>query len=874
MNRIHHVSWIIVLGAALLVWLVAPRASVADPIGPAHIIPVCTATFAGCPPPLQPVGVGPMWDMSVIGPLSGDWENGYQFNQHGQQAVRINVPTPTTDFQFGIAYTDNTPNVADTCSSDMPPVCTGGDFGSYWANVDECLTSDEAQRISYAFLLQQGPPDYGAPCTDADQMPGQWYSLALGPTQQLIGSGADPNSSYLGSQAQRHRAGPGGTVTDTLTTEAKLPKISNVIRFRLTIALGDSRASCGPNSFSCGICPGEGTSSPQCDNGFVQVKQTNSAPVDVVVIPAAAIQLRLLPYTILYAPPGSKSSSDFKTTSTFSTVLTTGQDTGIDTSTTHDSWLKQGEKDQANLAVSLGAEGIGITDKATYDFSQSVRWDNSTTSTTGQSQNPQTENGVSVSTTFGESVGPGGNGDASQVPGQAGSYANAPFLNDRIVALRHPQLAVWDFDGKPAVQMIGARGTPQGVDWVTLVVSDLGACAQGQLQLNIAPPNEQPEILTPDECQALASLDPFYGIGQAADLSARGGQPIIQDFYGMPASANPNSQPDAINLQDVTKFWNKATQTNKVTYGSTVMSIEATDSSSGLTLSGDVKGGEGSDSIDLGLSQGFSLESGETDTGHATMAITYTNSTATTTEQDWTIDGTISDTHTNLVDPSTNQPYRPYVVVYQDLDFGGFMYQDPGAPCLSGRCCKSVLCREIAHLSSSVSLSGVETTPGSFQTAPIPSGLSFPTPTPTLPLESNSVTQNLVSGITNLAGSTTAPLADLTVSRASPDAAGEDRFTVANIGIADAGPFRIAVAAGAQSFSINATGLAAGQQITYTIPGLSCGQAALVTVDADNQVQESNKQNNEMGFSASCAIDTGAQGVPGSLTAPTSTATP
>lgn len=636
------------------------RAAPRNPPPPGHGTTVHPPPPQG--PPLQPVGIGPMWDMSVTGPWpNNDWQDDPQFTAHVSDGERINVPSPTTDFQFKIAYTDNTPNMADSGGN-------VGDFASYWATIEECLTTDEAQGLSYYLVSPQES------CSDADHLPGQWYTIATNPQLgELAGSSADPNSYWLQPWTPSHQAAPGSTVTDTLTTEAKLPKIANVVRFYLGVDLNESRVPCYPDSYNC---------ANHTDHSQAQT----SGPVEVVVIPAAAIQLRLLPYTILYAPPGSNSTSDFKTTSTFGLEMTVGNDTALEHTTEHDAWLQQGETDQANLSVSMGAEGIGITAKPTYDFSQSVRWDSKSSATAGQTQSAQEANGYSVSTTAGTSVGPGGSADMSQIPGRAGSYANAPFLNDRIVMFRHPQLAVWDFDGKASVQMMGARGTPQAVDWVTLVLSDLGACANGKLKLNIAPSDEPAEILTADECQAMASLDPFYGWGQSANLTARGGQPILSDFYGMPEQANSSSEPDTLNLQDVTKYWQKATQTNRTTYASSVMAVEATEAGSGLTMGASAQGGEGQDVINLGFSQDMKVSSGETDGSGGKMTITYTNATATTTEQDWTIDGTISDRHTNLVDPVTSQPYRPYVEVYQDRDFGGFMYRDPGAPkaCLYG----------------------------------------------------------------------------------------------------------------------------------------------------------------------------------------------
>lgn len=99
------------------------------------------------------------------------------------------------------------------------------------------------------------------------------------------------------------------------------------------------------------------------------------------------------------------------------------------------------------------------------------------------------------------------------------------------------------------------------------------------------------------------------------------------------------------------------------------------------------------------------------------------------------------------------------------------------------------------------------------------------------------------------------PLPDLTVFQAGMNISGEPQFTVANIGQGNAGPFSIAVLAGAQSYSIGVSGLAAGQHTTYAIPGLSCGQPVFIIVDVANQVQESNENNNTLSLNGSCQID-------------------
>jgi hypothetical protein len=96
---------------------------------------------------------------------------------------------------------------------------------------------------------------------------------------------------------------------------------------------------------------------------------------------------------------------------------------------------------------------------------------------------------------------------------------------------------------------------------------------------------------------------------------------------------------------------------------------------------------------------------------------------------------------------------------------------------------------------------------------------------------------------------------DLTVVRYGYDDQGNDRILVSNLGQGDAAPFRIAVLADAQSFSIYSGALGAGKHEYFSIPGMSCGQGVVVLVDIDRQTGDSNYDNNYISYYASCQID-------------------
>jgi len=79
-------------------------------------------------------------------------------------------------------------------------------------------------------------------------------------------------------------------------------------------------------------------------------------------------------------------------------------------------------------------------------------------------------------------------------------------------------------------------------------------------------------------------------------------------------------------------------------------------------------------------------------------------------------------------------------------------------------------------------------------------------------------------------------------------------FTIANYGIADAGPFKVLVSADpelSQQETVNVVSLAKSSSttLTVTLPGSSCFDPdcnVCITVDSDNEVIESNEENNDL----------------------------
>ena len=84
---------------------------------------------------------------------------------------------------------------------------------------------------------------------------------------------------------------------------------------------------------------------------------------------------------------------------------------------------------------------------------------------------------------------------------------------------------------------------------------------------------------------------------------------------------------------------------------------------------------------------------------------------------------------------------------------------------------------------------------------------------------------------------------------------GQQGFTVYNPSYYNAGAFRIAVLADAQSFPVEMPGLAAGAHQFFPVPNLSCGQPVTVVVNPFNALAESNYNNNVATFTGWCDID-------------------
>jgi hypothetical protein len=394
---------------------------------------------------------------------------------------------------------------------------------------------------------------------------------------------------------------------------------------------------------------------------------TYSDPIHVVVLPAALIQDKVLPSTLLYNPPGANSQASLALSSSYATVVTGSDNTEIDTTNTDDEWV---EVEAKTATAKTGTQLVLNLFDAAFFLDADVKWDRATTTFTGQATIDTTASSQGCSTTFTDGIGPNGR---ATVPGAAGPYAVEPFWGDQVMVLVHPQFALWDFYGTMTMQLLGADGVCGVPPLHAISVFDLNLCANPTattpsgdpnpwvngypITVDAGPMGSVTETLNAADCQQLATLDPFYASaqGQAADLNGRATF-LHGDAYGVPGPGQP----------DITKMiadvWTQSvTNTHEVdrTVKTTVQTIHATKGSAGLTVTAG------------GLDTSVTLSAGVTTTNATTQSLTYKNSTAQTTTQTTTVTGSLDD--------RIYRGYEPQVEFWQDDIFGTPMYRDPQA---------------------------------------------------------------------------------------------------------------------------------------------------------------------------------------------------
>jgi hypothetical protein len=577
-------------------------------------------------------------------------------NRVKNASVNFQVPVSLTNSGFQFTGRDYTCYTGGVC---VPPYVSDGNVGEYRARVEACIPEGSKSKLTK--VIDSGGNALG--CKTAEGKDGAWYDIAP-PWKALTRL----SLSNLGGNSQE-------IVRGVLSVPAVLPNPSNTVRIEIAFGLKDSPTEGFISDLYWGV-PDQSGPFGGPETAMTRLAVTFQQPI--VVMPAAIVKLKVLPYTIVYRPPGNQSSGTFTATAAFGTAMTAGSSTTFDNTKTYEQsyGVQDGQKVTAFIATVQLADGQTTTNTSAFNDNSVIGKGLTTSSshsivrsfTVGSNSTdpsvipaheyvlPNTCNTANFSAN-----------NCSVSPGE--NYLQEPFWADRIVLLLDPNAAVWDFNGTSQMQLLGAS------DFQDVSVADLAACAQNANQDAWKLGNGK--FLTPTECAALASLDPFYGVGQSRDPSLSGrGIFVGSGSYGRDA-VKPNSV-STVKFSDIFTYQTQRTTNGSASFNATVTNVMGFSWSAGLSLSAKQSPG----GIDLGFSNDTTLTQGEKNTTSTSMRIAYTASSTTTDSNGTQIDGNFGDDH-NFNTPdcqrNTGACYTPRVRVFIDALFGSYIFQDPDA---------------------------------------------------------------------------------------------------------------------------------------------------------------------------------------------------
>lgn len=366
-------------------------------------------------------------------------------------------------------------------------------------------------------------------------------------------------------------------------------------------------------------------------NGGLNRTVAHTTPFLISLEPTALLQLNVMPYKILYQPPGDQSQSSF--------TLSQGQESSTQ--------ITLGSSD-ASTATSDTNIGVSASATATvlgsgFNLSADHNWDQSTTSTSTNA-NAQS-NTVDLTDTFTQSWQSGVN--------PAKDPHVQPWEYDEYALILHPQVAVWDVAGKTSYNMFAAQSAEYDVS-----AHDLLTCANG-LPLPIPGDYNPPIVLQPRECQGLLTLDPFYLGGQAADPSQQVGglaTQIQSIARGGPGEGTLGSKTFTLTQQEATTQATDSSTAYDTAVTDAQLNSVAASVTGGMTFPGDL----GSAGVTVGGSWS------QTNSNTTDMQVTY--------DQSQTSVQTISDSASATLGDDTN-PID--TTVWLDSRWDTLMFQVP-----------------------------------------------------------------------------------------------------------------------------------------------------------------------------------------------------
>jgi len=550
-------------------------------------------------------------------------------------------------------------------------------------------------------MCDSGATSGDGQCTNYDGSTGYWQSATGNPGVNSLGSAQFAEGTVASINNKTFPANPlfqahlvpliqGGVNADdtlTLDTSSEFDQQNLVRTFRLdaSVALTDTNDPGTPND---------------------RYDQRYSAPFNVVVAPAAFLQVKAQPVAIVYAPPGNQSTASLTTTTSYNTTYNFGNSNSTTNKQTTETITSQSVSMSMGLKASVGLASVN----ANFSEGDGETWDISTTSSV--SNQSQTQNGLQSGAGF--SFTPTIGADPLTVPGSGLVCASAtassqcpstsvdpnwqlhqPFMSDLFFLMVHPQYALYEV-GKGQQQTVLYHAAPVIIEAPVLVLSE---CATGQAPeqgpgpctftypeststTSGGPPTQMGErgtmTLTQAEANNLLALDPFYQAGtQNADIPLTRGVMIKPIVYGNYIGFDTRPNPVALNEANTNVTnWQ---QNGMTTYATSISAAESSTTSMAAGFSVAYIASEG-------LSGNWSTQT--KDTNEVDTQTQYSNSSAASNQTVVTITGTLSD-FDSQIQGSNGQlcktchpplPTQPSVNVYQDKILGGMMFQDPAAP--------------------------------------------------------------------------------------------------------------------------------------------------------------------------------------------------
>jgi hypothetical protein len=568
-----------------------------------------------------------------------------------------------------------------------------------------CKPPQQSLDPDYPSIRFDLPSPTGASATLGGGSKGCWADLSTS-NAELAGSSAGPSSPTIASQNE--------SVAKKIEIPINLTGVATYLRYVVTVSEGDTRvpasteitgwapgraspnlAACDPHTAApnvgavCPISssafrtyfplyPGSGRmydwviQHPISPSFFSYTAALN--PFQIVVLPVALAQLKVMPYTLIYQPPGDASKATFATTTSFGismsvdTKLSSSQVTAVDDKGSEISGFglamsgnKGGEKSEHDSSDIGFTDLLGKSGDFSLSFSQATSWDKSTKLGVGTIKDVATDQSTNYQSTMSLQL-----SNTSLTPGPTGSYANAPFWSDTFVLLVHPQVGFWQLGGIPVVSMLAATGTPASPEFFEPTVGDLDACVNGigSFAQGIRIPGTS-DVLNKEDCRQLLQLDPFYMVGQ--NPAGLPNNPRFTRVSGTDYGVDPVTRLDlSPSLNQIVSFTGSTVVTSMNTYNASITDVLGSSGSLGGGLK--IFGVNGSDK----------LEGGETVTKSTEWAVTLQTSYTATAQSSTSITGILDDHH-GLNGDGNFLPNRPHVEIYRDNLFGSFVFVDPSA---------------------------------------------------------------------------------------------------------------------------------------------------------------------------------------------------